>query len=347
MSRLHTNGALRRSAVVAVAAAALLAVTTACSSSSGGGGSSAGPAANTGASGASGDLGTITVSPVVPNSDLFIAVEAAEQLGTWKGTGLTVKVVPSTQATVGQIMASGQADIGLTAGPGGLAAIARGLKATVVGSCYSPWGQLFIVRKNWPGDTVEALKGANFGSVGAGSAGDFSVDALAKAMHWSSGDYKKTSLGSVQALTAGLKSGAIDAFAWSSQTAYTLVEQGVAKVVGDAADYVSPTVFDSFSVMDSVIKNRPEAVKAFFEGYYKTVQRIIADPQIAIDVMVKDWNVSEYAAKKAAEIDLPKLSTDGKISDEELAGLAEDAKEQTGVTVDNPAEHYTYWKDIG
>jgi ABC-type nitrate/sulfonate/bicarbonate transport system substrate-binding protein len=298
------------------------------------------------AEGEGGDLGTLSVVTVVPNSNLFMGVQAAERLGTWEGTGLTVKVIDGSSPTAGQIMASGDADIGLTDGVRAAANIAEGLDATVVASCYSPWAQMIVVGSGSDAKDVADLKGANFGISGEGSGGHYSVVKLAESLGWSENDYTVTPLGNIQAISAALKSGAIDAFPWSATTAFNIEERGEGRVLAATEDIVGPNVFEAFSVMDDVAAKRPKAVKAFFEGYFKAIEKLQADPQLAIDIMVEDWEVNKEAARRATELELPKLSSDGTISPEELKGVARSAEFATGNAIDDPGSLYTYWKNL-
>jgi ABC-type nitrate/sulfonate/bicarbonate transport system substrate-binding protein len=272
-------------------------------------------------------------------------VQAAERLGTWEGTDLKVEHIQGSSPTVGQIMAGGDADIGLIDGNRALANIAEGLKASIAGSCYSPWAQQIIAGKKSGAKTIEDLKGANFGISGEGSGGHYATFKVAESQGWTKDDYKVTPLGDVKALTAALKSGSIDAFAWSSTTAYNIEEMGIGTVVTASDEIVGPNVFEAFTVMDEVAEDRPEAVKVFFEGYYEAIRELQKNPQLAIDIMVEDWEVNPEAAKRAVELELPQLSTDGAISDEELAGMAEAAEFATGTKVEDPEAAYKPWKD--
>jgi NitT/TauT family transport system substrate-binding protein len=292
-----------------------------------------------------GDLGTLKVVTVVPNSLLFIGVQAAEQLGTWEGTGLEVEVVQGTSPTAGQIMASGEADIGLMDGNRAAANIAQGLDATIMATCISPWSQYYIASNESGAESVEDLEGATFGTTGEGSAGHFSAHKLADEMGWSEDQWTATPLGNLDGLRAALTSGSIDAFAWSSTTAFNLEAMGEGVVLDSARDYVGPNVFEAFAVMNDVAEERADALRVFFEGYYEAIERIQEDPQLAIDVLVDEWDVNPEAAEKAVEADVPNLSTTGEITDEELEGLAEAVTFATGEDAPDPDSLYRYWKD--
>lgn len=312
-------------------------VSTACGGSSDDGAASA--------SGEEGDLGTLRVVTVVPNSLLFIGVQAAEQLGTWEGTGLEVEVVNGTSPTAGQIMASGEADIGLMDGNRAAANITQGLDATIMGSAISPWVQ-YIIASNESGATeLEDLRGGTFGTSGEGSGGHYATYKVAEDLGWSEDEWTATPLGNLESLRAALASGSINAFAWSSTTAFSLEEMGEGVVLESAVDAVGPNLFECFVVMNDVAAERPEAVRAFFEGYYDAIERIQEDPQLAIDVLVNDWDVNPAAAERAVEADVPLLSTTGEVSEEELEGVAEAVTFATGDEAPAPSEFFEYWQD--
>jgi ABC-type nitrate/sulfonate/bicarbonate transport system substrate-binding protein len=333
------TGRRGRGALVATLTLVAL-VATACGGSTDDGGGGDG-----GGDGGTSDLGVLKVVTVVPNSLLFIGVQAAEQLGTWEGTGLEVELVNGTSPTAAQIMASGEADIGLLDGNRAAANIAQGLDATIMGTCISPWSQ-YIIASNESGATeVEDLKGGTFGTTGEGSAGHFSAFKTAEALGWSDDEWTATPLGNLESLRAALQSGSIDAFAWSSTTAFNLEAMGEGVVLDSAREFVGPNVFEAFAVMNKVADERSEAVRVFFEGYYEAIERIKKDPQLAIDILVNDWDVNPEAAQKAVEADVENLSTTGEIADDELEGLAEAVTFATGEDAPEPDTFYEFWQD--
>lgn len=331
----------KRVATLAVSAAAV-ALLAACSSASGGTGTSTG----TGGDEENGEqTKTVRVATSVSNSFPFIVVQAGERLGTWEDTGLDVQVVEATTPTIGQVMAGGQADIALAGANSEAANIQSGVEMTIVASNLSYWDQRIIARPDI--ESVEELKGGNFGISGAGAPGEYSVVKMAEALGWSESDYTVTSLGNIQALVAALTAGQIDAFAWNSQTAFQLEQAGDGKIVAPGAEYVGPNVLQAFAVMDDFAAENPDTVKKFFEAYFAMVEKIQADPQPFIDVLVEDWEVDPEVAARVAEESLPELSTDGVITEDELAGVREAAAFTVGKPVDEfPEVKYTLWEDL-
>jgi ABC-type nitrate/sulfonate/bicarbonate transport system substrate-binding protein len=297
------------------------------------------------APGGDGDLGSLSVVTSVPKSLLFIGVQGAEQLGTWEGTGLEVEVISGTSPTAGQIMASGEAQIGLMDGNRAAANIVQGLEATIMGSNVSPWAQYIIASDESGATSIEDLKGGTFGVSGIGSAGHFATQKVAESLGWSDDEYTVTPLGNLDSLRASLESGSIDAFAWSSTTAFALEEAGAGNVLGSASDHVGPNAFEVFVVMNDVIESQPDALCTFFQGYYDVVEELQDDPQLAVDVLVDEWDVNPVAAERAVEADIPNLSATGEISGEELEGLTKAVTFATGDDAPDPAAIYEYWQD--
>jgi ABC-type nitrate/sulfonate/bicarbonate transport system substrate-binding protein len=322
--------------------AAVLALLTACSPQAAEPGGQEKPG---GGGEASNETTTVRVATSVSNSFPFIVVQAGERLGTWEGTGLNVEVVEATTPTIGQVMAGNQADIALAGANSEAANIQSGVEMTIVASNLTYWDQRIIAGPDV--ESVEDLKGGNFGITGAGSPGEYSVVKMAESLGWAESDYTVTSLGNLPALVAALTAGQIDAFAWSSQAAFQLEQAGDGKIVAPGAEYVGPNVLQSFAVMDAFAEANPTTVQTFFEAYFAMVEKIQADPQLFIDVLVEEWEVDPEVAARVAEESLPELSTDGVISADELQGIRETAAFTVGMPVDEfPEVKYTLWEDL-
>lgn len=290
---------------------------------------------------------TIRVVTSVSNSFPFIAVQAAEKLGTFDDVNLNVELIEGTTPTIGQIMAGNQADIALAGAGTVVATRVQGLDISLVGSNLSYWDQRIIVGADTGINTVEDLKGRNFGVSGAGSPGHYSVLKLAQAMGWEEGaDYTLTTLGNLGALNAALASGSIDMFAWSSQAAFQMEGNGEGKIIAPGSEFVGDNVLQAFGVMDSFLEQNPDAVKRFFEAYYETVKRLQADPQLFIDILVNDWDVEQSVAERVAAESLPELSADGVITDAELAGLADQVEVLLEQAFSADQIKYLFWEDI-
>lgn len=336
MNRNTWGEGRRRTSVRLMAVAAVTALAAAaCGGSSSGG--------NDTASGDGGvkDLGTLKV--IVSNQyDLAEpGVDAGLEYNVWDGTGLTVKQIISEAGT--DALASGDADITVGSPNRVIGPILQGLPVKMVGATLPVWDQYIIVGKNgkYAGVTDPSdLKGAKFGISSFGSAGDYSAAKLAEKEGWSKDDYSTVTLGSLDGLIAGLKKGAIDAFAWSAITAYTIQEQGFGTVIGSVADLVDPPApLDVLVVSNDAIENRPDAVKAFCDGYYKAQTRLKENPEETLSLLVDKWKVGPRdVVKEAMDSELPLLAEQGGFDEGHLEGMADTARKTSDEAKDITAD---------
>lgn len=321
-----------RTTTLAVAIGAL-ALTAACSSSGGSGsGSTSGGA----------DLGTIRLATVTP-FDLSDAPVFDDS--TWQGTGLTVKRIVATSPTADPLLATGGADIVIQSSNKAVADIAKGLPATIMAANSLSWGQNIIAK---PGITDPSqLKGKTFGVSGFGSGGYFATLKVAENFGWSKSDYKVTQLGGVDQLTAGLKSGAIDAFIWNPQQAAQLQTEGVGKDLGSVDPYIK-AAGSVFSVSKKLIQQRPDAVKAFFDAYFKQVAKYKADPTLALNLAISGKYKQDKATVEGVYKEIiPEMSDDGSIPAPNLQGMAEAAKLSDDTLKDvDTTEIYRFWQGM-
>lgn len=306
----------RWGALVATTALAL----TAC-----GGGTSvpgAGSGSDSGSgSGAGSDLGKLRVIQSITRDLTMGGVEVAQLKGLYKG--VNVEII--TGQDVGQAMATGDVEIGVSAPTRVIGAIMNGLEATIVGPTIDAWDQYILASKNLGATRVEDLKGKTFGVSSFGSAGFYAIKKMASELGWSEKDYEIVTLGDINGLTAGLKNGTIDAFAWGSFAPFQLEAEGYADLLGSVQEFVGPAPLDVIAVSNSVLKERPEAVKAFCEGVYAANTALKDDPEDARKIF-EDWGVSAAILPAALDAGLPLLSTSSEINDQMLSTLMEATK---------------------
>lgn len=292
---------------------------------------------------------TVRVATAVDQYYGYIAVEAYERLGTFEDTDLEIEVISATTPTIGQIMAAGQADIAM-AGAGAIVAHHEaGIPMDLTASILTPWDYYVLVSEegDYAGaDSVEELKGASFGITGEGSPGNYLLNRHAEKLGWTSNDFNEPALGDVGSLFAALASGQVDATLWAPDQAYITEAQGVATHF--PIPTLTPNVLQGFGVNTDFQENNPDTVKTFLEAYYAEIEELQDNPQDFIDVLVEEWEVDPDIAQRLAENQLPLISTDGAITEEELQGVAESVPFLSGQP-DEPAPtiEYTPWQEIG
>ena len=278
----------------------------------------------------------------------FLAADLGNEIGAWDDKGIEVEIIEATSSTVGPTMASKQADISLQGGNRAVGDIVSGIESTLVAADLLPWDQYLIISNESDATEAAELKNSTFGISGFGSAGHFATLATTENLGWEEKkDFKIVQMGDLEGLLAGLESGTIDAFLWSIEPALTAEAKGFGKVLGSARDLVGPNVFEAFSVRDEFAEENPEAVQAFFEGYFEAVEEFQSDTEMTTQMVIDEWKLDPKVAERAVEEIVPILSTDGVIPPENLDGLAEAVK----VTVPDAKEFdiqemYTFWKDL-
>lgn len=268
------------------------------------------------------DLGTLRVATSAPNSLPFIGVQAGNQLGVWDDTSLTVEVSDGSSASVSSAIASGEADVGVQAANKAASDIVKGLDATLVACILEPWDQVIIAANGIT--SVDGLRGKKFGISGFGSAGNYATLKVAQAQGWSESDYSIVQVGgAVGELAAALRGGSIDAFIWNPEAAYNVQAEGIGTVLESVDQYVGPSCFEGIYVSNDALENRPQAVRAFFEGYFDAVDILQADPKKARSILVDDWGNNPVGTDPVYEEVVHALSTDGTMPQENIDGLAE------------------------
>ena len=290
-----------------------------------------------------GDLGTIGVAIGTQNTFEFIPTTLGVKLGVWKKRGLKIKNINvQGSAQVAQAVAAGQADMGVTAGASGVDGILSGVKAKIVGLIGKDFNMMvLVVPANSGIESVKDLKGGAVGVTSAGSLTDYLASVIAQDQGWPKSAIKRAAIGGLSENLAALESGTTDAFIWSAEAGIALEEQGKGRVLLNFGKMMGDNVFEATLASDDTIKNRPDAVRAYLEGWYETVEYMAAHRDETIDYMTKTFQVSKIVAAKTYDLDMSNLSTDGTIPKENLQGLAQSVVDM-GVVKDTP-DIETFW----
>jgi ABC-type nitrate/sulfonate/bicarbonate transport system substrate-binding protein len=293
----------------------------------------------------SGDLGSVSVAIGTAQTFEFLPAEYGLELGVWEERGLDVQNV-SVQGSgqVSQAMAAGQADLGLTTGASGVDAILSGVESKIVGLIGRDFNMMVLVV---PTDSdiqdISDLRGTTIGVTSAGSLTDYLAKVIAKDQDWPESDVQRAAIGGLNEQLAALESGATDAFIWSVEAGFTLEEKGTGRVLLDFGDLVKDNVFEDIMASDDAIENKTDAIQAYLDGWYETVQYMVAHREETIAFMVEAFELSETVAAKTYDHDIDNLSTDGTIPLKNLEGLAESLVEM-GVTDKVPSTDL-FWDD--
>ena len=310
---------MRKHTMQILAVAGLLTLTATFGVACGGGSddtSSSGESTST----SSGESKPLRVIMSDTQSLTMIGVDAGMDMGLFKDKNLDVEVTASEN--VSQALATGDADVGIASPNRFIGAMLQGLDAKLVGPTINTWGQYIIVGKDVKAKTPEDWKGGRIGISSFGSAGHFSGVKFAEAQGWKESDYEIVTLGNLDGLKAALRSGTIDGFMWSAQAAFGLEEEGTARVLGAVGEYMGPNPLDVIAVSEDALKNRPDDIRKFLDGFYEAQRRFKNDPDLAAKSFEK-WGIAGPVTPRVLELGLPLLSTDHTFTDEMFDNMAE------------------------
>jgi ABC-type nitrate/sulfonate/bicarbonate transport system substrate-binding protein len=291
------------------------------------------------------DLGSVSVAIGTAQTFEFLPAEFGLELGVWESRGLDVTNV-SVQGSgqVSQAMAAGQADLGLTAGASGVDAILSGVESRIVGLIGQDFNMMvLVVPQDSEIQDIGDLRGKVVGVTSAGSLTDYLVRVIAEDQGWPETDIQRAAIGGLNEQMAGLESGATDAFVWSAEAGFSLEEQNKGRVLLSFGELVKDNVFEDIMATTAVIEEREDAVRAYLEGWYETVQYMVDHRDETIAYMVKTFEISETVAAKTYDLDIENLSTDGTIPQRNLEGLAQSLVSM-GIADEAPAVE-TFWDD--
>ncbi|WP_179011385.1 ABC transporter substrate-binding protein [Paenarthrobacter ureafaciens] len=279
-----------------------------------------------------------------------LGAEAGDFLDIWPSCDPQMKVSVTSGEKTAEAVAAGSADIGITSPNRVIGAISQGLDASIIGASMSVFDEYLVVRPDSTAKSFADLKGKTFAISSFGSAGDYATQKLAQQAGWADTDFKKVTMGSLDGIQAGLKSGTVDAFLWGGHAAFGLEQAGSAKVLENVRELIGPNAMTVVFASNKIIKERPEDVKAFAECYYKASGRIMDDESLATKMMVDDWGMDPKLAARIIKEEIPMSSRDGKLTEDQLKGILEAThftiESAASLTLDDVKKIYKPWQEL-
>jgi ABC-type nitrate/sulfonate/bicarbonate transport system substrate-binding protein len=257
-------------------------------------------------------LDQVRLGKAVPNSFAFGAAEVGIQAKIYEQEGIDVQVLSfQGDARIQQALTADGIDVAVGSGPG-LGFRAKGVPAIGVAAMYGPPSNLCLtVAANSPIKTVADLKGKRIGVTTAGSLTDWLTRELSRQQGWGSDGIKVEALGSAQARLAAMSRGELDGLVIESATGFELEEQNRGRNVllfGDIAkNFYTHVIFAS----DSMIAKRPDVLRRFLRGWFKTIAFMKANKDFTVKSEMKTVDVRESVASKIYDTQIGSFSTDG------------------------------------
>jgi ABC-type nitrate/sulfonate/bicarbonate transport system substrate-binding protein len=257
-------------------------------------------------------LDKVRLGKAVPNSFAFGATEVGIEAKIFEKEGIEIEVTSFRgDAQLQQALAAGGVDVGLGSGPG-LGFRAKGAPAIGVAAMYGPPANLALVLPlDTPVKTIGDLKGKRIGVTTTGSLTDWLVRELSRQQGWGSDGIQILALGQMQARLAAMQRGELDGMVIEAATGYELEEAGKAKnflLFGDIAkDFYTHVIFAT----DDIIANRPQLLRRFLRGWFKTIAFMRANKDFVVASEAKTIEVKPSIAAKIYDAQMAGFSSDG------------------------------------
>jgi ABC-type nitrate/sulfonate/bicarbonate transport system substrate-binding protein len=280
-------------------------------------------------------LGELSVVYVDSHSPAYIPGALGLKLGVWKKRGLEVKyLLVHGGGQANQIQLAGKADVAITGGITGIAAMAKGLPARFVGDFSSQYSSfVMVVPKNSQAHSPADMRGKRIGITSPGSLTEFLARKVPDAITVPVGGFNEQ--------MAALERGTTDGFVWPAEAGFTLEEQKAGHAAFDYGSIVKPNLVECLQATTSLIENRPKVLQAYLDGYYEAVAYVKAHRTEMIDFVANEFSTTNYVATELYDSIAKDMSSDGEVPTsylEELARVAHDAG-----TVAQIQDVKTYW----
>ncbi len=214
-------------------------------------------------------------------------------------------------AQLQQGLTAGSLEVGLGSGPG-LGFRAKGALSVGVAAMYgAPANLALVVPSDSPVKAAGDLKGKRIGVTTPGSLTDWLVRELSRQQGWGSDGMRILALGQMQARLAAMQRGELDGMVIEAATGYELEEAGKARILmlfGDIAkDFYTHVIFST----DDVVNNRPELLRRFLRGWFRTVAFMKANKDFVVKVGARTIDVKPSIAAKIYDAQIGGFSLDG------------------------------------
>ncbi|HXQ54043.1 MAG TPA: ABC transporter substrate-binding protein [Stellaceae bacterium] len=254
-----------------------------------------------------------------------IPLDVGMEFGIFEKHGLTIEALNFTGgAKVAQAVTAGAVDISLSGGPE-MAFVAKGAPEIAVASISSSPAFIGIcVGAQSSIRGIDDLKGKKISIASVGSVTQWFVDDLNRLKGWTAESDRATPVvigGSTAATLAALKTGQADASMTATQVGFLLESQQAGRLLADCSQFVDTfEVFTTFA-STALIKENPDAVRRFLEGWYESVAAMKAHKADTVRIASRVMNYPPAVTERSYDTFIAKFSTDGQWNPKALETL--------------------------
>ena len=264
----------------------------------------------------------LRVGKAVPFAWTFTPLDVGIQTGQFARQGLDIEASAfGGDAKLQQALTADGIDVGIGSGPG-MAFMAKGVPAKAVAAMAGiPANMALMVGYNSPIKTVDDLRGKRIGVTTVGSLTDWIGKRIGVLKGWGPAGMTIVAIGGMEPARAAIKTNQIDGYISSLESGYTLEEAKEWRVITAATPFVDHFITHVFFVRDEVIEKRPQAVRAFLQGWFDTIAFMKANKAKTVEITAKVLDLSPTVIARAYDEEIVIFSEDGAFDGKAVAVL--------------------------
>jgi ABC-type nitrate/sulfonate/bicarbonate transport system substrate-binding protein len=241
----------------------------------------------------------------------FTPLDVGIQMGIFAKHGIEVEASAfNGDARLQQGLTSDSVDIGIGSGPG-MAFMVKGVPAKAVGVMAGvPRNMAVMVGYDSPIKTVDDLKGKKLGVTTVGSLTDWIGKRIGTQKGWGPAGITTVPVGGMPPARAAIKTNQIDGYIGALEVGISLEEAKEWRVITSATPFVDHFITHVFFVREDVIAKRPQAVKAFLQGWQDTIAFMKANKVKTVEITSKVIQVAPSVIDRAYDQQIGIFSDD-------------------------------------
>jgi ABC-type nitrate/sulfonate/bicarbonate transport system substrate-binding protein len=285
---------------------------------------------------------TLRVGKAVAFAWTFTPLDVGIQTGIFAKHGLTIEASAAAgDAKLQQAMTADSVDIGIGSGPG-MAFMAKGVPAKAVAAMAGvPRNMAVMVGYDSPIKTVDDLKGKKMGVTTVGSLTDWIGKRIGTLKGWGANGITTVPIGGMPPARAAIKTNQIDGYIGALEVGYSLEEAKEWRVITTATPFVEHFITHVFFARNELIEKRPQAIRAFLQGWFETIAFMKANKDKAVEITAKVVNLSPSVASRAYDEQIGIFSMDGTFDPKAVAVL-KDSFIEMGLLKDKPDDNVMF-----
>lgn len=255
----------------------------------------------------------------------FLPADVGVEQRFFKKRGVDVEIVAFRGAApMWQGMAAGSVDIGL-GNSGGPLAIAKGTPIKILADTNNSLASfVLIVAERAAIKTVSDLKGKTIGVTSHGAFTDWVIKRLSERQGWDAlTGITRAPLGPFTNQLAALKRGETAGFVWSAEGGWEVEAEGLGRILLHFGDVFPEMGFETMAATEKALREKPDAVKAFVDGWFEAVRYMKANRDYTIKKMVEVLELKPEIARKSYDLTMRHLPDAPSLKKRSLQLLAE------------------------